>query len=128
MFPESDLKPKMKSPSFIFHLFSKAGAICAAFRLRLPQQSAASLCFLFGCFFKNFRAESSLRTERLVSLLFRCHHFSTGIHLCACCQATPDTLGMRSECRSCRGMVFPRCFALCVFGFNVVHTHTNTKI
>lgn len=34
---------------------------------------------------------------------FRCHHFSTAIHLCVCCQATPDTLGMRSECRSCRG-------------------------
>lgn len=61
--------------------------------------------FLFFCFFsKSFRAESSLRTERLVSLLLRCHHFSTAIHLCACCQATPDTLGMRSECRSCRGI------------------------
>lgn len=53
---------------------------------------------------KSFGAELSLRAEWLVFLLLRCHHFSTAIHLCVCCQATPDTLGMWSECGSSRGI------------------------
>lgn len=65
--------------------------------------------------------QSHFCVQRLVFLLFRCHHFSTAIHLRACCQATPDTLGMWSECRS-------RCGICTLFlhraprGFHVVQT------
>lgn len=62
-------------------------------------QNYFSSHFEFLNFLKIFQRRVITKTETLVLLLWRYHHFSTAIHLCACCQATPDTLGMQSESR-----------------------------
>lgn len=76
----------------------------------LPPSSYKFLLFSF-IYFVFGRSEQRIYHciyRRLASLPFRCHHFSTAIHLWACCQATPDTLEMQSECRSCHSTLL-RC-------------------
>lgn len=76
------------SLSFIFNLLSIAAAARTTFRRKPHHHPAVTLCYFVAV---SCRVESSpLCMQRLVSLLLRWHHFSIAIHLCACCQATPD--------------------------------------